>query len=86
MYQVFRQFWVDGKIEEYYWGEWEDPNTANEVALELRGGACFSTVVRYVEKQFTDAGGGSFGLSCGHRPQYLLKKIKIFFRKYIKNT
>lgn len=50
MYQVFRQFWVDSKIEEYYWGEWEDPNTANEVALELRGGACFSTVVRYVEK------------------------------------
>jgi hypothetical protein len=50
MYQVFRQFIENGEIKEYYWGEWADSNKANEVALELRGGDCFSTVVRYVEK------------------------------------
>ena len=49
MWQVFRVFWEDGELKEYYWGEWEDRDKANEVALELRDGSCFSTVVHYKE-------------------------------------
>lgn len=46
MFKVYREFLVDGKIEAYYWGSWEDRNTANEVALELRENSdCFSTYV-----------------------------------------
>lgn len=50
MWQVFRVFLEDGELKEYYWGEWEDRDKANEVALELRDGSCFSTVVYYKEK------------------------------------
>jgi len=50
MYAVYRVFLEDGELKEYYWGKWSDENTANEVALELRGGSCLSTVVRYIEK------------------------------------
>ena len=46
MFQVFRQFWEDGELKSYYWGEWPDAHTANEVALELRKD-CDSTVVIY---------------------------------------
>lgn len=49
-YQVYRQFWVDGEIEEYFWGEWLDKHAANEAALELRyEGACDYAVVKEVE-------------------------------------
>ena len=49
-YQVFRVFVEDGELKEYYWGTWTDRNKANEVALELRTGDCFSTVVHEVEE------------------------------------
>lgn len=49
MYKVYRVYLVDGKLEEYFWGEWADADTANEVALQLREEepALFSTVVHY---------------------------------------
>lgn len=49
-YEVYRQFWVDGRIEEYYWGTWYNSDTANEVALQLKAeGACDYAVVYEVE-------------------------------------
>ena len=50
MYEVYKVFLENDELKEYYWGAWEDANKANEVALELRDGSCFSTVVHYVEK------------------------------------
>ena len=50
MYQVFRVFNINGQLEEYYWGQWEDANKANQVALELRATTdCFTPVVYAVE-------------------------------------
>ena len=49
MYQVFKQFFEDGELKSYYWGEWPDADTANRVALELRE-YCDSSVVVYKEK------------------------------------
>lgn len=46
MFKVYRVFLENGKLNEYYWGQWADENKANEVALELRDGNCFSTIVR----------------------------------------
>ena len=49
-YQVYRQFWEDGQVEEYFWGEWSDRNAANAVALQLQSeGACDYAVVKEVE-------------------------------------
>lgn len=50
MYQVFRVFLENGELKEYFYGQWENADIANEVALELRKGDCLSTVVYYVEK------------------------------------
>lgn len=46
MFKVFRVIEMeDGKLLDCYWGSWEDKERANEVALELRDGTCFSTYV-----------------------------------------
>lgn len=51
MYKVFRVFIDEQGVHEYYWGQWEDAHTANEVALKLRDdGFCDSSIVRYVEE------------------------------------